>query len=119
MKNPVSFILVFALYFQTGCQYLTLAKDRMVDDGTTCSESLEQMKKKSDMGSLNMVRDLYYRSCYDETIQVVKYARLKFRDSVISITQDTAEVVAFEGTFTDYVMESYERTYLSLLAVRF
>ncbi len=114
--TTMKFILILVIL--TGCETAVKYKNSLVDDGTTCKQSLEQVKKKTDIGSLNLIRTMYYRGCYEETLEAVNYARQSFRDSIFSVTKDAAELVAFEGTFISYTMESYERTYLALLAVR-
>lgn len=102
LHMPYATIMKFSLVLiiLTGCETAVKYKDSLVVDGKTCIQSLEQVKTKTDIGSLNLIRSMYYRGCYEETLKAINYARQSFRDSILSVTKDAAELVAFEGTFS-------------------
>lgn len=97
------------------CNSLKAKMDANIGDGQSCTESLSRVRKKTDIGGLNLVRQMYHNACYQEVIAAAQYIRAQFRDQTISLTRDLSEVVFYEGTFVDYQMESYERTYLTIL----
>lgn len=64
---------------------------------------------------LDQISDLYDGGCYKEVIELGKDFKNKYREKKYSISTEASEVFFPEGHFTPYVMESYERSYLSLL----
>lgn len=64
---------------------------------------------------LNKISSLFDSGCYLETIGLGQLAREQYRDKHYSIVAETSELLTPEGSMTDYVMESFERTYLSFL----
>lgn len=64
---------------------------------------------------LDKISSLFDSGCHLETIALGQLAREEFRDKHYSVVAETTELLTPEGTMTDYVMESYERAYLSFL----
>lgn len=64
---------------------------------------------------LDHTSNLFRIGCYNEVIQLATHVRNLRRDKYYSFTTEVAEVLTPEGTFTPYILESYERLYLSLL----
>lgn len=65
--------------------------------------------------ALNRISDLFMSGCYAETIASGHKARERFRHKEYSVVKEVAELFLPEGAVTDYVLESYERGYLSFL----
>jgi hypothetical protein len=59
--------------------------------------------------------DAFERRCYETVIVHGEKARSEFRHKTFSLLKETTNVFIPEGSFIDYVLESYERGYLSLL----
>ena len=80
-----------------------------------CREYFLKSHQEKTQDQLNRVSELFSRMCYHETVALGKWLRERHRDKFYSVTGELAEFVVPEGTVTDYVLQSHERTYLSLL----
>lgn len=65
--------------------------------------------------TLQTISDLYDGKCFHEVIALGDHVRTHSRDKFYHFVNETLELVTPEGTFTEYVLESYERAYLSFL----
>lgn len=102
------FCLVMAL---GGCQ----GGGGPVSQGPTCSEIERQIDFADRIGTLNRLADAFAEGCHELVIVHGEKARSEFRHKTFSIMRETTSVFIPEGTFIEYVLESYERGYLSLL----
>lgn len=66
--------------------------------------------------SLNNISIFYRKGCYQDVIEQVGIARKKLSHKTFSVTKEALEFLIPEGKVTDYVLESYERGYLSFLS---
>ncbi|MCX6130610.1 MAG: hypothetical protein NTX25_16315, partial [Proteobacteria bacterium] len=80
-----------------------------------CEFLTKQINWKEEIKTLDSISTLFHNGCYEETIKIGSKARETYRFKKYSILQESAEIFLAEGTVTDYVMESYERGYLSFL----
>lgn len=80
-----------------------------------CLYLYERADNKSGDEQLDLVSDLFNEECYTEVIELGQHLRKFQRDKFYHIANETAEVFAPEGSFTEYVMESHERSYLTIL----
>jgi hypothetical protein len=80
-----------------------------------CEQTYKKIKMDDRVVVLNGVSSLFDSACYLETIALGQVARDEFRDKQYSVFAETTELLTPEGTMTEYVMESYERAYLSFL----
>lgn len=80
-----------------------------------CRVNYENAVSPNILKSLQAVSEIYDLGCYKEVIALGDFVRQHSRDKIYHVFAETAEFVVPEGTFTEYVMESYERTYLSFL----
>lgn len=107
------------LLLLTGCASNPKLSEALKRDNytsPTCQRTYEKaLESNSSDKQLDLISLLFADSCFHETIQLGSFVRQKSHDKIYGISAEMAEVVTPEGTFTDYVMESYERTYLSLL----
>ena len=83
--------------------------------GLTCSEIEQQINLSDRIDTLNRLADAFAGRCYDTVIVHGEKARSEFRHKTFSLIKETTNVFVPEGSFIDYVLESYERGYLSLL----
>lgn len=65
--------------------------------------------------TLNLISQAYERGCYDRVIRYGGRAQEAYRQKTFSILQETSNLFLPDGTWIDYVLESYERAYLSFL----
>ena len=83
--------------------------------GTHCSAIEQQINLSDRIDTLNRLADAFEERCYDTVIVYGEKARSEFRHKTFSFLKETSNVFIPEGSFIDYVLESYERGYLSLL----
>lgn len=83
--------------------------------GLSCSEIEQQINLSDRIDTLNRLADAFAERCYDTVIVHGEKARSEFRHKTFSFLKETTNVFIPEGSFLDYVLESYERGYLSLL----
>ncbi len=81
----------------------------------SCSEIEQQINLSDRIDTLNRLADAFAARCYDTVIVYGEKARSEFRHKTYSLFKETTNVFIPEGSFIDYVLESYERGYLSLL----
>ena len=94
-----------------GCQ----AKGVRTLQGLPCSEIEQQINLSDRIDTLNRLADAFAGRCYGTVIVHGEKARSEFRHKTLSLMKEATNVFVPEGSFLDYVMESYERGYLSLL----
>ena len=83
--------------------------------GLPCSEIEQGINLSDRIDTLNRLADAFAERCYDTVIVHGEKARSEFRHKTFSFLKETGNVFIPEGSFIDYVLESYERGYLSLL----
>ena len=83
--------------------------------GIPCSEIEQGINRSDRIDTLNRLADAFGARCYDTVIVHGEKARSEFRHKTFSFLKETTNVFIPEGYFIDYVLESYERGYLSLL----
>jgi hypothetical protein len=83
--------------------------------GGPCSVIEQHINLSDRIGTLNRLADAFEERCYDTVIVHGEKARSEFRHKTFSFLKETTNVFIPEGYFIDYVLESYERGYLSLL----
>lgn len=72
-------------------------------------------KEESADQQLDRVSSLYEKACFKEVVRLGTFVREQSRDKIYSLTGELVEFIAPEGKATPYVLESYERSLLSLL----
>lgn len=81
----------------------------------SCSEIEQRIDLSDRIDALNRLADAFAERCYDTVIAQGEKMRSEFRHKTFSLMKETSNVFVPEGSFIDYVLESYERGYLSLL----
>lgn len=94
-----------------GCQSGEVRKQ----NGRTCSEFEKNIDLSQRIESLNLLSEAFTRHCDEIVVTYGAQARTQYRHKSFSITRETANVFVPDGTFIEYVLESYERGYLSVL----
>lgn len=93
-----------------------LSDRRWADPGRDLLLAIERHINLSDrIGTRNRLADAFEEWCYETMIVYGEKARSEFRHKTYSFLWETTNVLILEGSFIDYVLESYERGYLSLL----
>lgn len=94
-----------------GCQSGDLRKP----DGLSCHELEKQIDLTKRVDTLNLLSEAFASRCDELVASYGAQARAQFRHKAFSITRETANVFVPDGTFIEYILESYERGYLSVL----
>ena len=83
--------------------------------GASCLVIEQHINLSYRIDTLNRLAEAFEARCYDTVIVHGEKARSEFRHKTFSFLKETTNVFIPEGYFIDYVLESYERGYLSLL----
>ena len=102
---------MWALIILAGCQSATLNERA----GVGCVELANQITLSDRILTLNLLSDAFSQGCYGTVIDYGAKAHSAFRHKTFSVLKETASMFIPDGTLTDYVLESYERGYLSFL----
>lgn len=80
-----------------------------------CAEIEKRIDLSNRIETLNLLSEAFGARCDDLVVRYGALARLQFRHKSFSVTGEAANVFVPDGTFIEYVLESYERGYLSIL----
>jgi hypothetical protein len=80
-----------------------------------CNQIASRIDFNDRIKTLNLLSDAFYYECYALVIKSGARAQSEFRYKKFSIVKETTNIFIPEGTFIDYVLESYERGYLTFL----
>lgn len=113
MHRILSVILIPCLF---GCVLIPKKKTSdYITSSSSCTEIISMARESRIEMRLNYLLPLYKKNCYQEVIALGSEIRQSNRDKYISISQELAEAVAYEGYSKEYVLEAYERIFLSIL----
>jgi hypothetical protein len=110
-RAGVSSAILLALSL-TGCGTTQHARSYR---GIPCDQIEARIDFDNRIETLNILSEGFYYRCFDEVIVHGKRARDTFRHKTFSITRETGNIFLPEETLIEYVMESYERGFLSFL----
>ena len=111
----MKFYLILVAVFISGCASSPKTSRLANSTSALCSNLLDTQTDKNTLGRLNLVTELSNEQCWKEVISLGTDLRQRSRDKIYNLLAETSELVVPDGTFTDYVLESYERAYLSYL----
>lgn len=94
-----------------GCQSGTLQTEAV----RNCEAIDRAVDLSARIDTLDLLSEAFAARCDDLVVQYGAQARSRFRHKSFSVTREATNVFVPDGTFVDYVMESYERGYLSIL----
>ncbi len=103
--------LIYTVVFVLGCQPGELRKEGV----RSCAEIEQEIDLSERVRALNLLSEAFAARCDDLVVTFGTQARSQFRHKNFSVTRETANVFVPDGTFIEYVLESYERGYLSTL----
>lgn len=102
----LSTVLVLA-----ACQH----RDLRQPSTATCASFEQDMNFSQSVKTLNQLTEAFSRECYETVINHGARAQAEFRHKTFHVLKETASIFLPDGTLTDYVLESYERGFLSVL----
>lgn len=94
-----------------GCQPGTLQTEAV----RNCEAIDRAVDLSARIDTLDLLSEAFAARCDELVVQYGAQARSRFRHKSFSVTREATNVFVPDGTFVDYVMESYERGYLSIL----
>lgn len=80
-----------------------------------CSGFANDMDLADRIKTLDLLSDAFSQHCYATVIVYGTQAQTEFRHKTFHVFKEAASVFIPDGTLTDYVLESYERGFLSIL----
>lgn len=114
MKNSsfLGFALLVTVFFQMGCATEPEAPEpkRYACDGNYYVVDFVKADR-----ALDTLSQFFEKRCFQNAIEVGLSIRQLHRDKTYHMTAELGEILVPEGTLTTYVLESYERIYLSIL----
>lgn len=111
VRVAVSIGIVWIAGLLPGCHSGDLRKP----NGRDCAAIEQAVDLSARIATLNLLSEAFASGCDELVVKYGAQARSRFRHKSFSVTRETANVFVPDGTFIDYVMESYERGYLSIL----
>lgn len=87
----------------------------LVASSSACKALVENLRTGSEVAVLSGLESLFQTDCHSEVLILGEWVRPLFRDKRYSITAEASEFILSDGSQTTYVLEGYERVYLSLL----
>ena len=94
-----------------GCQHRT-PSPRATSD---CATLAQRMDLSRQIETLNLLADAFSQNCHNVVITYGAQAQAAYRHKTYSITRETTSIFLPDGALTAYVLESYERGYLTVL----
>lgn len=112
MRGSVRAACCFLLaLLTTGCQ--SSAERQPVSAG--CAELAQGITLSDSVASLNRLTEAFSRQCHHVVVEYGTRALEAYRHKTFHVIKETFSIFLPDGTLTDYVLESYERGFLSLL----
>jgi hypothetical protein len=103
--------LLYVIVALMGCQSVELR----MQNGRVCADIEKEVDLSNRIHTLNLLSEASMAHCDNLVVTYGAQARSQFRHKTFSVIRETANVFVPDGTFIDYVLESYERGYLSIL----
>ena len=108
---------MFSLFIEFGCQSTSTPSSQLGQLGT--SSPCEQMERHIDLRDrISTLRDIakaFYAGCDETVITYGAKAQSDYKYKTFSFLKETSNIFLPDGTLIDYVMESYERGFLTML----
>ena len=114
LKQIVSLVMggLCVVIIFTGCR---TGSEIQTGVPSQCGLFGEQLDWSHRIKVLNQLSLAFTLGCDQAIIQYAGRAQEEFRHKTFSVSQETASVFLSDGALTEYVLESYERAYLSVL----
>jgi len=94
-----------------GCQRAELGRRTASD----CAALERGVNLSRQVETLNLLADAFSQKCFDVVATYGARAQTEYRHKTYSVTKETAGIFLPEGVLTAYILESYERGYLTVL----
>jgi len=108
--------LYLLVVFCVSCVDRKQPVDISLEGAAFCSALRKNIDWNDAIASLNNISFFFQKGCYEDVIEQVTVARDKLSHKTFSVAREALEFLIPEGKVTGYVLESYERGYLSFLS---
>jgi hypothetical protein len=108
---------VFTLYVVLLASFLTSCHrgDLRQAASVQCGEIERAIDLSHPIQALNLISDAFAHRCHAVVLTYAPQIQAEFRLKMFSLVNETASVFLPDGLLTEYVLESYERGYLTVL----
>ncbi len=108
--------IVSALMIIMGCQHQPHAeRDAHLKVSADCEEIRSHIDVHDRIGTLRNITYAFNQGCYDIVLDYGTRAQTAYRYKQFSVLRETSSIFLPDGMLTEYVLESYERGFLTLL----
>jgi len=94
-----------------GCQHAAPRPQATAD----CFTLAQGLNPSRQIETLNLLAEAFSQKCYDVVIGYGARAQTDYRHKTYSVIKESASIFLPEGALTAYILESYERGYLTVL----
>ena len=94
-----------------GCQHAAPGQRATAD----CATLAQGVNPSREIETLNLLAEAFARKCHDLVLRYGARAQTEYRHKTYSVIKETAGIFLPEGVLTTYILESYERGYLTVL----
>ncbi len=108
--------IVAALMIIMGCQHQPHAeRDAHLKGLADCEEIRSHIDVDDRIGTLRNISHAFSQRCYDMVLDYGSRAQADYRYKRFSVLRETSSIFLPDGMLTEYVLESYERGFLTFL----
>ena len=107
--------IVYIICF--GCQHPPQVSDppEPYKNASPCAQIEAQIDLGDRIETLRTIAQAFYDKCYEVVITYGTQAQADYKYKTFSVTKEVSNIFLPDGTWTDYVLESYERGFLNVL----
>jgi len=100
-----------------GCQSFsqTIPQDTQLDFSVPCDEVEASFNFRGRIETLRDIYKAFTAGCHETVLTYATQAQAEYKYKTFSVLKETSNIFLPDGTFIDYVLESYERGFLSVL----
>ena len=107
--------LLLALLLVAGCTTTRRFSAKSDKGSPECYAFAANLDSEDRLAMLDGIGKLFTMNCYNQVIDLGMAAREEYSHKYHSVRDEVADIFTGEGTVSEYVMESYERAYLTYL----
>ena len=111
-------VLMFFFFMGIGCQSTSTHHSKVLPLVTTfppCEKIEKYIDVRDRMDTLRDIAKAFYAGCDETVITYGTKVQSSYRHKTFSVLKETSNIFLPDGTFIDYVLESYERGFLTVL----
>ncbi len=115
-------LVMIACFAWMGCQHPSQAGGQYPEPvlPLSCPQLESSIDMRERIDTLRSIADAYYNGCYETVITYGTMAQSEYKYKTFSVHKEASNIFVPDGTWIDYVLESYERGFLTgLLAVSY